>query len=127
MKLTRAEVMALQTGREMDACVAEHVMGLELFRDRHGNAYVKGDHGLLENNMPPAYSTEIAACWQMQERIGREWSEESRIAYARNLAMLLLGEPDALLRWEHVWALAFASPWWRCRAALLTLCEERAA
>lgn len=68
---------ALPAGRELDALVAEKVMGeRRLSRNvdvGDGREFRWKIHGeLLEN--PPAYSTDIAAAWEVVEKLGKRFN-----------------------------------------------------
>jgi hypothetical protein len=67
---------AMPAGRELDALVAEKVMG---WTDINGNAAAVGcglNHNKLWTRVPD-YSTDIAAAWQVVEKLvaeGRSWT-----------------------------------------------------
>jgi hypothetical protein len=58
----------VKPGRELDALVAEKVMGIEVDRAPWGELYV-GKEGY---DVVPAYSTDIAAAWEVVEKVTRE-------------------------------------------------------
>jgi hypothetical protein len=71
------EVYAVKAGRELDALVAEKVMGWEPVNDPDTGLWwrvPKGGYnpsGFQSEDAPPAYSTDIAAAWQVVEKITR--------------------------------------------------------
>ena len=71
-KLTREEILALPAGAALDALVAEKVMGLEYGPDYvEGLGPVEGWADADGNGVDlPAYSTDIAAAWQVVEKVG---------------------------------------------------------
>ena len=79
--ISREEMAQLKAGRELDILVAEQIMGWEIETDaakvKRLNRYISRD---TENRWwrtpeggwhcdPPAYSSEIAATWQVVERM----------------------------------------------------------
>jgi hypothetical protein len=62
----RDEILAMEPGRELDALVAEKVMGLKSIAP---NSAMDGEYPVWI----PAYSIDIAAAWQVVERMGRTW------------------------------------------------------
>lgn len=66
----------MDAGRELDALVAEKVMGWEV--DRSANRLIwlfvapNGKRGDI--TICPPYSTDIAAAWQVVERMNSDWS-----------------------------------------------------
>ena len=66
----------MNPGRELDALIAEKVMGLKNIRKDGGFAhfvepdYVHGNHPQRNSGIPiPHYSTDIAAAWEVVEKI----------------------------------------------------------
>ena len=55
----------LEAGRELDALVAKHVIGL----DCYGVELYRHDEFCALHN-PPRYSTDIAAAWEVVEKMG---------------------------------------------------------
>jgi hypothetical protein len=70
----------MKAGRELDALVAEKVFGAKLIRSEfhEGAPVVACDFpdrpvGSAFGNLPP-YSTDIAAAWEVVEKVGRHWN-----------------------------------------------------
>jgi hypothetical protein len=69
-KLTRDEILAMEPGRELDALVAEKVMGWTKVGENAWEApNIKG-YPLL-----PRYSTDIATAWEVVEKIAQKWHD----------------------------------------------------
>ena len=66
--------MSMKPGRELDALIAEKVFGIyvhdlgQMFR--FVDDYKKGDIATAESCPVPAYSTDIAAAWEVVEKLG---------------------------------------------------------
>ncbi|MBB6731904.1 BC1872 family protein [Cohnella zeiphila] len=58
-KLDRAAILAMEPGRELDALIAEHVMGFEVANREYGVFIIDG----LNKQWEP--STDIAAAWEI--------------------------------------------------------------
>lgn len=71
--MTRDEILALKPGRELDALVAEKVMGWT-----YGHPCPEGmdclhwvdEKGEVRDYKPPQYSTDISAAWEVFEKNG---------------------------------------------------------
>lgn len=62
----------MEAGRELDALVAEKVMGLTVWRDTHGDMLINlwsGPPGDLDAFVIPRYSTDMAFAWQVVEAL----------------------------------------------------------
>ena len=65
----------MQAGRELDALVAEKVMGLNIRYPTDGNVprepfyWAKDDDGYEEPFACPHYSTDISAAWEVVEKL----------------------------------------------------------
>ena len=67
--MTRNEILNMPAGREMDALVAEKVMGWSRGTyHSDGVDYLRDPEGTSHLNVPQ-YSTDIAAAWQVVEKI----------------------------------------------------------
>lgn len=71
--MTRDEVLAMKPGRELDALVAEKVMGWQIFGDegvhpRHKDLFDKTPHWSMLREYP-CYSEKIAAAWEVVGKI----------------------------------------------------------
>lgn len=133
---TRDEILAMVPGPEMDALVAEKIMGLNvtskfcfdskegteicLWEDGpylHGCDYLdlnKTNKGCPEycSHDPLNYSTDISAAWEMEEEAYRNNGE-----YTRLLAKIT--QSEVLPYWINQFRLLHATPEQRCKAALL--------
>lgn len=101
----------LPAGRELDALVAEKVMGDTRFRQvPRAQWYLVLDH----------YSTDIAAAWLVVENaVGRG------MPAGINVAMNWAGDPDGYVaEWAGVRELADTAPLAICRAALRAVGES---
>lgn len=63
--MTRADVLGMQVGRELDSLVAEKVMGLKIY-SRIGHNYL-GKDGFYK--IIREYSTDISAAWEVVEKL----------------------------------------------------------
>jgi len=59
--MTRDEILAMEPGRELDALVAEKVMGWTHYREEWG--------GVVPDSISH-YSTDISAAWEVVEKMG---------------------------------------------------------
>ena len=117
--MTREEIERLE-GRELDAAVAEHVMGLSVSNGRVFSHYEEDEFGEVSAVWVrvPRYCSDIAAAWQVIERM---WD---------------LGWYVDMGHYEDEWEVAFYNGLQRyedcgwppaaviCRAALLAVCGE---
>lgn len=69
-KLTREQMLAM-TGRELDALVAEHVMGLEITPDgfKYEPRYYIPEYRKTLHRAVPDYSTDMGDAWKVVEKI----------------------------------------------------------
>jgi len=123
--VTREEIMRLE-GRELDAAVAEHVMGWTnvIYSD-----ITAAPKGVRPDGLPdavPHYSEDIAAAWQVVERL-------TAMGYQFELAFVPRYEPEPWLALFFVpprrpapasSAFAATAAEAICRAALLAVCGE---
>lgn len=76
--LTLAEALALPAGKELDALVAEHVMGwLDIWFCPHTPHCFHGRKSAHHNDtnyQVPKYSSDIAAAWEVVEHLRRQLS-----------------------------------------------------
>jgi hypothetical protein len=85
--MPRDEVLGLKPGRELDALIAEKVMGFRCVVDK-GNGNVSwiayGVYGETHtppmawkkwNYKVPPYSTDIAAAWEVVEKMSEQWPQ----------------------------------------------------
>ena len=105
-------------GRELDAAVAERVMGVD--KEQEIDLAILDPVGVTDSfratiwaNILPHYSTDIAAAWLVEERI-KELGLESEYSEA------LLNITDASEHFEMI----HASPEDRCRAARMAVEAE---
>ena len=107
-------------GRELDAKIAE-LMGIKVIKIANyakfkeaplTHYWVRGDNGFF----PPAYSRDIAAAYQMEERIAELGLIEE---YCFQLNAIANEHKDRdYCRQPQRWQLIHATPEDRCRAAL---------
>lgn len=73
-----SKIGSMEAGRELDALVAEKVMGLKNIREEeglfgtmtlYGEQEIPGEFGRLTAKGLPRYSTDIAAAWGVVEKI----------------------------------------------------------
>lgn len=69
MTLTREQIEAMPAGPELDAAVAEHVMGSRPPLARGGNVWANPDGNPNYASQIPLYSTDIAAAWEVVEKM----------------------------------------------------------
>jgi hypothetical protein len=74
--MTRAEILAMRPGRELDALVAEKVMGRVGLLINESQSVVVGhrpheyfETGYTDLKEVPLYSTSIAAAWEVVEKL----------------------------------------------------------
>lgn len=65
--MTREQILAMQPGRELDALVAEKVMGLTNFYWLSGERFYGPEY---QHNRLSDYSTDISAAWEVVDKIG---------------------------------------------------------
>jgi hypothetical protein len=112
--MARDEILNMEAGREMDALVAEKVMGYERVPDI--KPYGFGDAWLQH------YSTDIAAAWQVVGKLENNdfWWEASNV---------VPNSDPIVYEWKFVTvgrqgeACEFTAPLAICRAALLATLE----
>ena len=93
--MTRDEILAMEPGRELDALVAEHVMGLEIIVNPKSamctGCKIKGQGTWVviardyhewghKVERPSRYSADIAAAWQVVEKMmtwKAQWMSEN--------------------------------------------------
>ena len=113
--MTRDEILNMPAGREMDALVAKNVMKLEF--------PVYEFDGYKHQYKPKPYSTNIAAAWEVVDKIN---SQESLYNFE-----LSKDDKSWMCEWwsketqEPIWATADTAPLAICRAALLAVMESR--
>ena len=74
MKPTKEQVLAEPAGRQMDACVAEIIFSYEDMGFEISPRYQKPtDHGVEVLYDLPHYSTEIAAAWEVVEKMREKY------------------------------------------------------
>jgi hypothetical protein len=120
--MTRNEVLAMKPGRELDALVAEKVMGLEYIPASSPSAgLIVQDHFFDPKTGDALFgwspSTNIAAAWEVEEEINKR---NLRVAYCQALQIVIRSQKDYVTTFDYV----HASPADRCKAALLAVMEE---
>ena len=77
--MTRDEVLAMKPGRELDALVAEKVMGWEYFPAQATGMFVRLGYffdpvsGEAHHHWSP--STDISAAWEVVEKMSEQWPQ----------------------------------------------------
>lgn len=128
MSMTRDDVMRL-SGRELDAAVAEHVMGWKRGDPKYGDMpwYPPGIGRYLGGGRLnlPKFSTDIAAAWEVVERLAEfEINDIEVTVEIRNVA-------EGWACWIHSGCEEIAeareetAPLAICRAALLAMVGAR--
>lgn len=113
------DIDKIEAGQELDALVAEKVMGLKV----RGNKYVEmGDSEIPPIALDiPRYSTDMAAAWQVVEKIKATSSRGYVLDFFRGVWTVGLracgdaGEPEL---YDHDAGRAEEAPVAICRAAL---------
>lgn len=106
--------MELPAGRELDILVAEKVMGYEHFVDEaDGTDRLRGN-GIIMPIHLPAYSTDIAAAWEVVEKLRAEWM--IRVGTAD-----LLGTPWKCVMWQRY--MTTGGPFGEADTAPLAICR----
>lgn len=131
--MTKAEILALQPGRELDALVAEKVMGWPPIGE--GEPYRLHQHrgGVIANGIPQRFnsgvipltwqpSTDIAAAWQVVEAMRPEYGFwiDGDDGYIVEFQHGMPGMTD----YRHGRAFAPTAPEAICKAALLAKLES---
>ncbi|MEK5415231.1 hypothetical protein BSK49_19365 [Paenibacillus odorifer] len=130
MTLTREEIQGMKPGREMDALIAEKVLGWTDIRrvnpavihsfSADGNHANFGFSPVLYKHVPfPLYSTDISAAWEVESIFDQDTPlREDYAIELHNVMGLMLHEPTTL---NNVYQFAHATPEQRCKAALLAV------
>ena len=133
--MTRDEILSMKPGRELDALVAEKVMGWEYFPAQATGTFVRLGYffdpvsGEAHHHWSP--STDIAAAWEVEKRA----LEIDDLLYVAALMQVIYGDidkvdyienidPDNAIKWCALPALFKATPEQRCKAALLAVMER---
>jgi len=114
MNMTRDEIENMSSGREMDALIAERVLGLKVDYEFEGFGGLRvpslvdkyDEWGYL-----PDYSTDISAVWQVIEKLKEHKPLLNYDPYSKKWYMCFNGAP---------FYSAETAPLAICRAALLT-------
>ena len=133
--MDKDRILAMQPGRELDALVAEKVMGwVDLWTD--GKSYMayppheqKMPVGEAERDPIWPYSTDIAAAWEVFHKV-KTMLFSKRKKFMENLQWIVsknnppVGVPDweaGLIEYSDLWW--FVEPADICKAALLTVID----
>lgn len=117
MKLDRAAILAMEPGKELDALIAEYVMGWRKGRKEYGELDWYPDPEKRHGGMlgTPAYSIDIAAAWDVLTKMeqGNQVSvySDNNGKWACEIGYLVEDDCDA-------------APEAICKAALLTKLES---
>jgi hypothetical protein len=74
----------INPSRELDALIAEKVMGLAVFNGmifRYIQDYKEGDVATAESCPIPKYSTDIAAAWEVVDKLGGDFVLHRKTAW----------------------------------------------
>lgn len=130
MKLTRDEILNMPAGREMDALIAERVMGHEVNRQAqlfaHGLYYADMSEGIVRLQ---DYSTNMGAAWDVVEKL-ENGDEILQIGLRRSRAVnqwncWLIGKMDQYPCAPASDVYEDTAPLAICRAALLATMQDR--
>jgi hypothetical protein len=107
--VTRDEILAMPAGREMDALIAEKVMGVDF--ENHSRSIMKRLDATL-----PYYSTDIALAWSVVENVYERGLQKG---YVRGLVAVMIHDygETSLPREYH------ANAHQQSRAALIAVTE----
>ena len=112
------DIDKLEAGPELDALVAEKVMGWRMIRNDpllSHTGWIDGDGRKRTRYDPPPYSTDIAAAWEVLEKF--PWFRiDNRGDYEGNQAFMVELSDDAKNLSGKMWAPT--APLAICRAAL---------
>jgi hypothetical protein len=126
--MTRDDILKMEAGREMDALVAEKVMGIKVrvsdgewelcARMDYADAgeLMVDDTGLFYSERIHTYSTDIAAAWEVVEKLS-----DKVIDISRQLEGMTVETAHWDVEIDGHEAYALAVPLAICRAALLTV------
>lgn len=131
MRYTREIIIALKPGRELDALVAEEVMGYAIGDGQGGYVVQKviilrPDDGSAEwlgdgQKQLPRYSTDISVAFEMENHL-----EQIGLVDEYGFQVYAITEADetrAGIRNTNMFKIVHASPEQRCKAALLAVLE----
>lgn len=118
--MTRDEILAMEAGPDLDALVAEITMGWHRSACWDDGSFYwlttqTGHEKLKDWRFKP--SQEIAAAWQVEERIKELGLTDKYSGELVKLIRLTIGK-------GYFWDLAHAPPELRCKAALIAVGEE---
>lgn len=123
--MTKDEILKMEAGRELDALVADRVMGWKSTGGRHlawekGNGLITWEDSSWGNGFRP--STEIYAAWEVVEKFFRKGTQT-----------LIIGCRGRAFSFRCYWngnrgeAIADSAPLAICRAALMAVMGEEEA
>ena len=123
--MTRDEILSMEAGREMDALIAEKVMGWILHPHKTHWMIYEGDQ---TKTMRPKYrnygdffpSTNIAAAWEVALWLREYWGQFDLLAGLEWHCWHDLEHTKP----EDKWGMGDTAPLAICRAALLTTLDE---
>jgi hypothetical protein len=125
-EMTRDEIVKLEAGREMDALVAEKVMGWELRTFKNDGVDFWHIPGTARCELDaPRFSSDIGAAWEVVTHMQRPDDETGYHEYYFKLECTVAAKPVYWYAWlgEHE-AEAATAPLAICRAALLAVMED---
>lgn len=124
--MTRDDVLKMEAGREMDALIAEKVIGWtrKYVSEHDTQVWDSPNESVYLENAIPHYSTDISAAWEVVEKM---------LEFEKDVAghdQVIITRTDDCLKWyiefrkpSWEYAEAEALPLAICRAALLALLE----
>ena len=133
--MTKEEILAMEVGTELDALVAEKVMGHpmpDFIPENALDLYLAGapihydswtcvcryDEGDVPKWVPDPYSTDISAAWQVRQRIFDTMGKQLHLHQSLNNIWW------AKFRLTEIFASSKEAPEAICKASLLTKLEE---
>ena len=121
IKEAMMDIDKMEAGREMDALVAEKVMGYEVYRHEYSyhdtvNEFTETEY-IVENIRVPSYSTDISAAWQVVEKLNTDSPFDKFDKFSQILAEGCDADQDDYIA-DCYNLLSGISPLAICRAAL---------
>lgn len=122
--MKREEIEKMPAGREMDALIwlLLNNKPLNIFECRHVDGDIQPNAGHPVGHIsPPHYSTDIAAAWQVVERMDKDYELVTEIHYLMGGACVYIFNNSKKI---DISCFGKDVPLIICRAALLAVCDE---
>lgn len=120
--MKREEILAMEHGEQLDALVAEFVMGLPEVHVMDGSVWFQDNEGAYREVIN--YSADISAAWEVVEKV-KSMLFSKRNRFLKELQTLTKKDSEYYIAWPDVfWTI---NPERICKAALLTALEEEQA